>query len=290
VLLCDGIVGLSSSDGAQRPRGLGSSSLDARRTFCHPSRHFSGALLEKRSISGRDYCDAGLKGGGMKRKLLLQPELREAIARLSQLRPKDERLGKGLSRSDFRALLDGLAHQDSQIVKRFGPAEAEGPLPEDGRRRLLVEQRAMVRDRNLAVFELLTGLQADFARRGLSPNLWEHRVGEWTDFLYSLGAHDLDEDLIGVGALHVVRKLLLGGEASLEDRRKLGQDAPILRRILDSYGRLAFPAFFMRTLHHLYLLALLARGATGFEAEGFMMRFVCSIKRSPFLRRAGRGP
>jgi hypothetical protein len=176
--------------------------------------------------------------------------------------------GKRLSKAEFEALLDGLAHEDPQIVKRFGPGENEGPLPEDGRRRLLAEQQTMVRDRNLAVFELLTGIQADFARRGLSANLWQHWVGEWTELLYSLGAHDSDEDLIEVGALHVVRKLLLGGEASLEDRRELGRDSPILRRLLDSYGGLTFPAFFMRTLHHLYLLALLARGATGFEVNG----------------------
>ena len=133
---------------------------------------------------------------------------------------------------------------------------------------MLAEQRTMVRDRNLAVFELLTGIQADFERRGLSPDLWQHWVGEWTELLYSLGAHDSDEDLIGSGALHVVRRLLLGGEATLEDRRDLARDAPILRRILDAYGGLTFPAFFTRTLYHLYLLALLARGATGFEAEG----------------------
>ncbi|GAQ85448.1 hypothetical protein KFL_002360010, partial [Klebsormidium nitens] len=268
VLLCDGIVGLASTDGSQKPGGLGSSSLDARRTFCHPSRELSGALLEKRSISGRDYCAAGLHGGGIKRKLLLQPELREALARLSQHRPKDEKLGKRLSRVDFEVLIAGLAHGDTTIVKRFGAEEAEGPLSEDGKRRMLAEQQTMVRDRNLAVFELLTGIQADFKRRGLSSDLWEHWVGEWVELLYSLGAHDSDEDLIGVGALHVVRKLLLGSEASLEDRRELGRDAPILRRLLDSYGGLTFPAFFMRTLHHLYLLALLARGATGFEAEG----------------------
>jgi hypothetical protein len=110
VLLCDGIVGLATSDGAQKPGGLGSSSLDARRTFCHLSRESSGALLEKRSISGRDCCGAGLEGGGMKRKLLLQPELREAIARLSQHRPKDEKVGERLSKAEFEALLDGLAH------------------------------------------------------------------------------------------------------------------------------------------------------------------------------------
>ncbi|GAQ93557.1 hypothetical protein KFL_016440020, partial [Klebsormidium nitens] len=156
ILICDGIVGLASADGAQKPGGLGSSSPDARRTFCHPSRTSTGALLEKRPISGRDYCGSGLQGGGLKRKLLLLPELREALARLSQHRPRDEKLGKRLSKVEYEALLNGLAHEDPQIVKRFGPDEAEGPLPEDGRRRMLVEQRTMVQDRNLAVFELLT--------------------------------------------------------------------------------------------------------------------------------------
>lgn len=268
VLLCDGIVGLASTDGAKKPGGLGSGALDARRTFCHPSRHSNGEILEKRSISGCNFCGAGLEGGGMKRKLLLQPELREALARLSQHQPKDKKLGQRLSKAEFGALLDGLGHEDPQIVKRFGPGEAEGPLPDDGRRRLLAEQQTMVRDRNLAIFELLKGIQADFERRGRNANLWESWVGEWTVLLYSLGAHDSDEDLIGASALHVVRKLLLGGRASLEDRRELGRDAPILRQLLDSYGGLTFPTFFMRTLHQLYLLALLARGATGFEAEG----------------------
>ncbi|GAQ93268.1 hypothetical protein KFL_014030020, partial [Klebsormidium nitens] len=248
--------------------GLGSSSLDARRTFCHPSRTSTGTLLEKRPISGRDYCGSGLQGGGLKRKLLLLPELREALARLSQHRPTDERLGRRLSKVEYEALLNGLAHEDPQIVKRFGPDEAGGALPEDGRRCMLAEQRTMVRDRNLAVFELLTGIQADFERRGLSPDLWQHWVGEWTELLYSLGAHDSDEDLIGAGALHAVRRLLLGSEATLEDRRDLAREAPILRRILDSYGGLTFPAFFTRVLYHLYLLVLLAQGGTGFEGEG----------------------
>ncbi|GAQ93077.1 hypothetical protein KFL_012860010, partial [Klebsormidium nitens] len=268
VLICDGIVGLASADGAQKPGGLGSSSLDARRTFCHPSRTSTGALPEKRPISGRDYCGSGLQGGGLKRKLLLLPELREALVRLSQHRPKDERLGRRLSKVEYEALLNGLAHEDPRIVKRFGPDEAGGPLREDGKRHMLVEQRTMVRDRNLAVFELLTGIQADFERRGLSPDLWQHWVGEWTELLYSLGAHDSDEALIGPGALHVARKLLLGGKATREDRRDLARDAPILRCILDSCGGLTFPAFFVRTLYHLYLLVLLAQGGTGFESEG----------------------
>jgi hypothetical protein len=86
--------------------------------------------------------------------------------------------------------------------------------------------------------------------------------------LYSLGAHDSDKDLIVASTLYVVRKLLLGGRASLDDRRELGRDAPILRQLLDAYGGLTFLTFFMRKLHQLYLLALLAQGATGFEAEG----------------------
>jgi hypothetical protein len=294
VLLCDGIVGLTNSDGGKRPGGLGSMTLDARRTMLHPSKFATEELLEKRSISGLDYCGAGLEGGGMKRKLLLQPELREAVARLSQHRPTDEKLGPRLSKAGFLSLLDGLAHEDPRVVKGIGPGEAEGPLPEDGKRRLLTEQQTMVRDRNLAVYELLRGIQADFEARGMNPNLWESWVEEWTELLYSLGAHDSDEDLIGGAALGVIRKLLLGGEASLEDRRQMGEAVPILRRILDAYGGLTFPAFFMGTLHQLYLLTLAARGTTGFEVEG-EFRWVYQTIR-PFdeavwlLREARRRP
>jgi hypothetical protein len=124
------------------------------------------------------------------------------------------------------------------------------------------------RDRNLAVYELLKGIQVDFEARGMNLNIWESWVGEWTELLYSLGAHHSDKDLIGGDALAVVRKLLLGGEASLEDRWLMGRAAPILRRILDAHGGLTFPAFFMQTLHQLYLITLAARGTTGFEVEG----------------------
>jgi hypothetical protein len=229
----------------------------------HPSRFATGELLEKWSISGRDYC-----GAGMKRKLLLQPELQDAIARLLQHRPKDEKLGPRLSKAGFLSLLDGLSHEDPRVVKGIGSGKAEGPLPEDGRRRLLTEQRTIVRDRNLAVYELLKGIQADFEARGMNPKLWESWVGEWTELLYSLRAHDSDEDLIGGAALGVIRKLLLGGEALLEDRRQMGGAAPILRRIRDAYGGLTFPAFFMGSLDQLYLLTLAARGTTGFKMEG----------------------
>jgi hypothetical protein len=76
-------VGVANSDGGKRPGGLGSSSLDCRRTFVHPSRHARGELLEKHSVSGRDYCSAGLEGAGIKRRLVLQLELRQLIVRLS---------------------------------------------------------------------------------------------------------------------------------------------------------------------------------------------------------------
>jgi hypothetical protein len=85
--------------------------------------------------------------------------------------------------------------------------------------------------------------------------------------LYSLGAHDLDENFVGAGVLYVVQKLLLRNEASLKDRQHLERDAPILCRLLDAYGGVTFPAFFVLALHQLYLLVLLV-GATVFEAEG----------------------
>jgi hypothetical protein len=225
----------------------------------------------------------------MKRKLLLQPELCEALARLSQHRPRDEKLEKRLSKVEFEALLNGLAHEDSQIVKRFGPDDAEGPLFEDGRRRMLAKQCTMVRDRNLAVFEWLTGIQVDFERRGLSPDLWQHWVGEWTELLYSLGAHDSNEALIGTGTLHVVRKLLLEGEATREDWRDLARDAPILRRILDSYGGLTFPAFFMRTLYTSTCSYSWLKGGRASRAKdggaGCTRQSIHSSERLTFLRR-----
>jgi hypothetical protein len=99
----DGIVGVANSDGGKRPGGLGSSTLDCRRTFVHPSRHAGGELLKKQSISGRDYCSAGLEGAGMKRRLVLQPELRELIARLSQHRPRWRSWDNGCARRSMRS-------------------------------------------------------------------------------------------------------------------------------------------------------------------------------------------
>jgi hypothetical protein len=110
VLLCNEIIELASTYGAKSLGGLWSSFLDARRTFCHLSTHLSKELLKLRSILGRDKCTAGLEGDGMKRTLLLDAELSEVIARLSQQCPKDERLGQRLSKAEFAGLLKGLAH------------------------------------------------------------------------------------------------------------------------------------------------------------------------------------
>jgi hypothetical protein len=68
-----------------------------------------------------------------------------------------------------------------------------------------------------------------------------------------------------LGGLSVVRKLLLGYGAALEDRRLLGARSPILRRVLDAHGGTHFPRFFLSALHKLYKLTLLACGGTGFE-------------------------
>jgi hypothetical protein len=169
----DGIVGVANSDGGKRPGGLGSSSLDCRRTFVHPSRHRGGELLKKHSVSGRNYCSAGLEGGGMKRRLVLQPKLRELIAGLSQHRSAAERLGQRLREAEYAELKAGLGREDVRVVRRFLPGEGEQqPVAEETRRRLLVQQRAMVREKNRAMLRLLEGIEADLQAHGMSPRLW----------------------------------------------------------------------------------------------------------------------
>jgi hypothetical protein len=235
VLLCDEIVGISNSNGGKRPGGLGSTSHDFRRPFTHPGRLADGAPFEKQSVAERDYCDAGLEGGGMKRRLVLQPELRELIARVSRHRPESKKLGQPLSEAKYLGLKGALAREDVQLVTRFVPGDGEGPVPADTRRRLLVEQRQMVRDKNRAMLRLLEGIELEQAARGGSPRLWEHWPCEWGELLYDLGAHDSDDGIIGHSdGLAVVRELLLGEDASMEDRRQLGEHSPILLRVLDA--------------------------------------------------------
>jgi hypothetical protein len=143
-----------------------------------------------------------------------------------------------------------------------------GRLPILARRRLLDEQVQMVREKNLAVLRLLWGIEADLEARGGSPRIWEHWPGCWGELLYDLGAHDADCGVIGTsGGLSVVRRLLLGYAATVEDCRLYGAGSPILRRLLDAYGGVGFPAFFAPALHHLYILTALARGCTGFGDE-----------------------
>jgi hypothetical protein len=153
------------------------------------------------------------------------------------------------------------------VVRRFLPGEGEQqPVAAETRRRLLVQQRAMVREKNRAMLQLLAGIEADLGARAMSPRLWAHWPLEWGELLYDLGAHDSDCEIIGhSGGLAVVRRLLLGDGATLEDRRLLGAHSPILRRVLDAHGGTHFPRFFLPALHKLYELTLLARGGTGFE-------------------------
>jgi hypothetical protein len=78
----------------------------------------------------------------------------------------------------------------------------------------------MVRDKNRTMLRLLEGIELEQAARGGSPRLWEHWPCEWGELLYDLGAHDSDDGIIGHSdGLAVVRELLLGKDASVEDRR-----------------------------------------------------------------------
>jgi hypothetical protein len=286
----DGIVGVANSDGGKRHGGLGSSSLDCQRTFVHPSRHAGGELLEKQSVSGLDYCSAGLEGAGMKRRLVLQPELRELIARLSQHRPTSERLGQRLCETEYTELKAGLGREDVRVVRRFLPGEGElQPVAAETRRRLLAQQHAMVRKKNRAMLQLLDGIEGDLGTHGMSPRVWAHWPLEWGELLYDLAAHDSDCGIIGdSGSLAVFRRLLLGDGATLEDRRLLGAHSPILRRVLDAHGGTHFPRFFLPALHKLYELTLLARGGTGFEdaeRNGWVVAALRSLGHAVELQR-----
>jgi hypothetical protein len=114
--------------------------------------------------------------------------------------------------------------------------------------------------------------------------------------MYDLGAHDSDDGVIGHSdGLAVVRELLLEKDASVEDRRQLGEHSPILRRVLDAQGGLRFPAFFPPALHHLYELTLLARGNTGYGdgmLEGWVVASLWPLERAVELQHLSqeRGP
>jgi hypothetical protein len=110
----------------------------------------------------------------MKRRLVLQPELGELIASLSRHRPESEKLGRRLSEAEYLGMKAALGREDVQLVTRFVPGDGEGPVPADTRRRLLVEQRQMVKDKNRAMLRLLEGIELAQAARGGSPRLWQH--------------------------------------------------------------------------------------------------------------------
>jgi hypothetical protein len=70
----------------------------------------------------------------MKRRLVLESELRELIARLSQHRPTSEKLGQRLSEAEYLELKAGLGREDVRVVRRFLPGEGEQqPVAEETR-------------------------------------------------------------------------------------------------------------------------------------------------------------
>jgi hypothetical protein len=68
--------------------------------------------------------------------------------------PSRTTAAKGGFHEPVRRLVS-LLHEDrpSRGERNRSPQAIEGPMLQDGRRRLLTEQRTFVRDRNLAVYE-----------------------------------------------------------------------------------------------------------------------------------------
>ncbi|GAQ88997.1 hypothetical protein KFL_004770040 [Klebsormidium nitens] len=271
VLLCDGIAGLACADGGRQKGGLSGTKAAAVRPFTAPSQDSAGVNVEKTMEAGINFCAASLEGRGMKRRLLIQPELRTLLARFSGRHPRDPELGKSLAPIEYQELLVALERADVEAVSHFVPdpddADAD-PVLLHWRRRILMEQTGQIRSKNQSMFELLDGIEREALRE--NPRWPPLCPGKWSELLYGLGAPlsvSDDSNLIQHGrALAVVRKLLLGGAATGEDKATLAEHAPVLRRLLDHYGDV-FPDFFMPALHHLYRLTLFGRGACGLGVD-----------------------
>jgi hypothetical protein len=114
VLLCDGIAGLSCADGGRQKGGLRGTNAADVCPFTAPSQYSVGVNVEKTMEPGVNYCAASLAGRGMKRRLVIQPELRALLARFSGHHSKDPDLGKDLSRPEYVELLVSREYSDGQ--------------------------------------------------------------------------------------------------------------------------------------------------------------------------------
>ncbi|GAQ93340.1 hypothetical protein KFL_014520010 [Klebsormidium nitens] len=225
VLLCDGIAGLACADSTRQKGGLAGTNAALLRPFTAPSQGSDEVNVRKVMEARSNYLAASLSGGGLKKRLMRQPELRTLLARFSGHHAADPELGKTLSTREYKELLD--------------PADADADLVFlHWRRQIPAHQVGQVRSKNKAVLELLDGIEREAMQ---DEPQWPPRCPRrWAELLYTLGAPYLlsdDSNLIQHGkALGVVRKLLLGGAANDEDRVVLSEHSPILRRLLDHYG------------------------------------------------------
>jgi hypothetical protein len=160
-----------------------------------------------------------------------------------------------------------LDREDVQVAPEFVPNpvdEEADPVLFFELRRLLLDQFGQIRSKNRAMLALLEGIKTEALRA--SPLRPPRCPAKWAELLYGLGTPQSvsdDSNLIQhQRALAVVRKLLLGGVANLEDKAILVEHAPILGRLLDHFG-FVFPRCFNPALHHLYRLTLFGRGAVG---------------------------
>ncbi|GAQ80248.1 hypothetical protein KFL_000490380 [Klebsormidium nitens] len=267
VLLCDGIAGLACADGTRQKGGLAGTDAALLRPFTAPSRDSNGFNVRKVMESGSNYLAVSLAGGGLKRRLLHQPEVRTLVARFSGHHAVDPELGKTPSAQEYEELLVALDRDDVQVVTNFvqDPDDVDAdPVLLHWRRWVAGDQVGQIRSKNKAMCELLEGIEREAMQ---DEHRWPPRCPHrWAELLYTLGAPfsvSDDSNLIQHGkALGVVRKLLLGEAANDDDRAVLSEHSPILRRLLDHYGD-RFPPFFHPALHHLYRLTLFARGAVG---------------------------
>ncbi|GAQ92000.1 hypothetical protein KFL_009010040 [Klebsormidium nitens] len=188
VLLCDGIAGLACADGGRQKGGLAGSSAAQLRPFTAPSQDAEGVNVVKLMEPGVNFCAAALGGGGLKRRLVHQPELRALIARFSQHHPDDPDLGAKLSNVEFDELLAALDREDVQVASEFVPNpvdEEADPVLFFERRRLLLDQFGQIRSKNRAMMALLEGIKTEALRA--SPLRPPRCPAKWAELLYGFG-------------------------------------------------------------------------------------------------------
>jgi hypothetical protein len=232
----------------------------------------------------------------MRRRVIIEPELRQCVCRWSQHRPwgeinmildeedgslrvdpegapaapsskpsKVEKVGTKLTEEEYILMKRKFANPD--VARVLVVEEQEGD--EEKRRRMTSETRTLVKDRNMAMTMLIEGIESELLLHNPGAKVWEECPKHWSEFLFDLGSHTPDDNIIQTeSCLRVVRGVLLRGVLTEEGHSCLNLKAPIVGRLFDHFRKagLPLPFFAVPVLFQLYKLAVWGRGGVGLGA------------------------